>query len=134
MGGDDGGARGASGGVVPDREDDGEEDGEWYDRVLKYVGGAEATQGRRSRGTPDGWAPRQIEGPWACQPLPPWGRHSHNNEEYQVWRGPGHEDDLGVLSPRSDATCTGYASPGREKRRVNGRPVAYAVTSRKSIF
>jgi hypothetical protein len=131
---DDGGARDASGGVS-DYEDDGKEDGEWYDRVLKYVGGADEMQDRRSHGIPDGWAPHPIKGSWACQPLPPQGRHSHSNEEsypgsYHVWRGPGHEDDLGILSPRSDATRTGY----RERGRVNGRPVAYAVKSRTSHF
>ncbi|KAL3827476.1 hypothetical protein ACHAXA_003745 [Cyclostephanos tholiformis] len=52
---DDAWARDATGGVS-DREEKGEEDGEWYDRVLMYVGGAEMTKDRL-RGNPDGRAP-----------------------------------------------------------------------------
>ena len=151
---EDAGARDASdNGPVRDLTDVGDEDGEWYDRVLEYVGGAEATQDKMQRMSSEGGANCHLDGGRRHErstrqdflPTPQQqGQHGHRGEgSYResdyVQRGMGDE---GVshdhLSPQSDAACVRNVPPFSPPRRGGGRvirhPVAYAVKSRTSCI
>jgi hypothetical protein len=144
MGGGDAGARDASDNG-PDRDltDVGDMDGEWYDRVLEYVGGAEATQDKMPRMSSEGRANCHLDGgrrherstrqDFLSTPQQQ-GQHGHRGEvSYResdyVQRGMGDE---GVshehLSPPP------FSPPRRGGGRVIRHPVAYAVKSRTSCI
>ena len=150
-GGEDAGAGDASdGGPVRDLTGDAcDENGEWYDRVLEYVGGTEATHDKMPRGSSDRGRHHERPPRQDFLPLPQQqGRHGHHGEgsypaSDRVRRGLGdkglsHEHDLGALSPQSDAACLGnvppFSPPRRGGSRVIRHPVAYAVKSRTSCI
>jgi hypothetical protein len=130
-----------------------DEDAEWYDRVLEYVGGAEATHDKMLHTSSEetahhhnGRAPQEDSR--SFQPPQRLGRHGHNGEGWypardNIRRGRGdedvsHEHDPESLSPRSDAACVGSVPPSSPPRQGGGRiirhPVAYAVKSRTSCI
>jgi hypothetical protein len=146
-GGEDAGARDASGnGPVRDLTDVGDMDGEWYDRVLEYVGGAEATQDKMPRMSSEGRANCHLDGgrrherstrqDFLSTPQQR-GQHGHRGEgSYREsdYVSVSHEH----LSPQSDAACVRNIPPVSPPRRGGGRvirhPVAYAVKSRTSCI